>query len=645
MSTASTCRVEAAKYSAVPGELKSLPQWVCWRYVERDGRKTKMPIQVDGRAASSTDPQTWNTFEACAASGVGVGIGLVVTTSAGIVGIDFDKVIDQTGQVEPWAEAVISELGSYTEISPSGSGVRIFARGSLDPSGPNRCGRVEVYDRARFLTVTGNTDAWLGGSELRKIDAKALQARLPSLDPAPRVQPKGSNIAARQDDPSREDYRIIGKLRREHPAASAAEIERLFAEKHAEQYRRQNAKHHNRGAQTYIGYCIARQVQQDARKERVPEAPAGTILARPDMPEGALQGCLGEIYRRRLSDLPIAYAWPALLAIGGAMVPASSAGMFTASALRTNLFAALVGDVGTGKSTAVERARLVLGVSEPVWCPLKAGSAEGLAQELGDADGAARVLFPDELGHLLDKAKIDGASFPRVLNSLYYEDGSNLVIARGKSLRFNARLSLIGGVVEDDFANTFSASTVHGLYSRTIFGLCPAPYTFLWRPFSGAAEKVSPRRVGIRADIWEARDEWVKRHGIHPRDAEHALRVAYICAAFDGRELKAADLAPAFAFAHYQTRFRMAFSPSQGLTLDAQCGNRIVRALESQKEPEASSEGWTSLRWLQQRTNASRDFGAVIFNRCLQNLAMTGDLELDFSGRSKRVRLARVGEV
>ena len=44
-------------------ELKALPQWVVWQAVERNGKITKPPRQIDGRAAKANDPSTWTTFE------------------------------------------------------------------------------------------------------------------------------------------------------------------------------------------------------------------------------------------------------------------------------------------------------------------------------------------------------------------------------------------------------------------------------------------------------------------------------------------------------------------------------------------------------------------------------------------------------
>lgn len=60
----------------------------------------------------------------------------------------------ETGEVASWAAEVLDELDSYTEFSPSGRGLHVLARAELPPGG-RRKGRVEMYDRGRFFTVTG----------------------------------------------------------------------------------------------------------------------------------------------------------------------------------------------------------------------------------------------------------------------------------------------------------------------------------------------------------------------------------------------------------------------------------------------------------------------------------------------------------
>jgi hypothetical protein len=73
----------------------------------------------------------------------------------GIVGTDWDHCRDaETGKLEKWVLSSLSELDTYAEESPSGLGVKAFARGALPPGGRKK-DRIEMYERVRFFTVTG----------------------------------------------------------------------------------------------------------------------------------------------------------------------------------------------------------------------------------------------------------------------------------------------------------------------------------------------------------------------------------------------------------------------------------------------------------------------------------------------------------
>lgn len=144
---------------SIPALLQGLVQWVGWRMESRDDKPTKVPINPrTGQRAATDQPATWGTFEEAQAA-VGrfqlAGIGFVFVAGGEIVGVDLDKCRDATsGIIEPWAQDIIDELDSYTEISPSGTGVHVLLRGEL-PAGSRRKGRVEMYDRGRYFTVTG----------------------------------------------------------------------------------------------------------------------------------------------------------------------------------------------------------------------------------------------------------------------------------------------------------------------------------------------------------------------------------------------------------------------------------------------------------------------------------------------------------
>ena len=158
------------QWDNLPPACRISPQSVLWRYAERDGKKTKIPLDRFGKLASSTAPHTWcHLDEARKAleSGIGDGIGFVFTRASGITGIDLDHCRDaSTGEIDAWAEAYLNRLNSYSEISPSGEGIHILVKGAL-PSGvdgkrKNFAGDgyrpkagIEMYCSGRYFTMTG----------------------------------------------------------------------------------------------------------------------------------------------------------------------------------------------------------------------------------------------------------------------------------------------------------------------------------------------------------------------------------------------------------------------------------------------------------------------------------------------------------
>lgn len=148
-------------YEKIPLELKQLSHWVGWKYMQRPGEdhKRKVPINaMDGQPAKSNDPVTWCDFDtACLGKerfGLD-GIGFMFSGD-GIFGIDIDHCYDpETRELDPAAAEIIETVQSYTELSPSGTGIHILCKGAL-PEGRKRRGAVEMYSTLRYFTVTGN---------------------------------------------------------------------------------------------------------------------------------------------------------------------------------------------------------------------------------------------------------------------------------------------------------------------------------------------------------------------------------------------------------------------------------------------------------------------------------------------------------
>ena len=185
----------AIRVEAIPAELRARQAWVAYR---KEGPK-KVPYNSrTGRWASCSDPETWGTFEEALAAyqdGGYDGIGFQLTEP--FVGVDLDGCRDpETGFIDDGALAIIEQLDSYTEVSPSGRGLHIFVTGELPP-GRRRTQGAELYDRDRYLTVTGRHVAHTPLTvESRSAELAALHARLfgslqPPVSPPP-VESMGS---------------------------------------------------------------------------------------------------------------------------------------------------------------------------------------------------------------------------------------------------------------------------------------------------------------------------------------------------------------------------------------------------------------------------------------------------------------------
>jgi len=142
----------------IPFELRRPDQWVAWRYELREGKRTKVPMRVDGKGrASTTAPSTWSGFEeALRAAERFDGIGFVFTESDPYIGFDLDNCRLENGLLEPGAASLILLLDSYAEWSASGMGAHVIVKGSLAGHSGRRTGRVEVYSSGRYFAMTGN---------------------------------------------------------------------------------------------------------------------------------------------------------------------------------------------------------------------------------------------------------------------------------------------------------------------------------------------------------------------------------------------------------------------------------------------------------------------------------------------------------
>ncbi len=152
--------------STLPKGLTEIERWVIWYWKQRGDELTKVLHDPETNFPASVDkPHTWGALEQAVIAQNAYnahGIGIIFSQDDTLAGVDLDGCIDpDTGELHPDAQAIIDELDSYTEISPSGTGVKIFVHGLK----PGDCcqtkktpwgDKIEMYDSGRFFTVTGD---------------------------------------------------------------------------------------------------------------------------------------------------------------------------------------------------------------------------------------------------------------------------------------------------------------------------------------------------------------------------------------------------------------------------------------------------------------------------------------------------------
>lgn len=194
MTTAATTPPPAPNWLPVipeglPPELREGRRFVVWRAEWRGDRWTKTPYRPADPAhkAASTRPEDWGTFLQALAvvrAGRADGLGRVQDGTDGLVAVDLDHVLDDAGQLAPWAAEAVRDLDSYTERSPSGHGLRIYVRGACTFDGRKQ-GPVEVYRAKHYLTLTGAH--WAGAPRTIEARQAAIERFVARYVPDPPV--------------------------------------------------------------------------------------------------------------------------------------------------------------------------------------------------------------------------------------------------------------------------------------------------------------------------------------------------------------------------------------------------------------------------------------------------------------------------
>lgn len=214
----------------IPSELREQQRWITWRWREdSEGKLQKVPTDPHaGHNINDKDPANWMRFsEARGHAEAGAcevaGVGFCFSDADPYCGVDYDDCRDPaTGKIKEEVLKDIERLNSYTEISPSGTGVKVYCRGVLPRSGKR--GSVEMYDRRRYFTVTG----WHLGGTPKTI--RSAQKELVEINRRVFGEAREGVHGGIPDpmSPELDDSEVLEKRRSDKDANKAEKFARLF---------------------------------------------------------------------------------------------------------------------------------------------------------------------------------------------------------------------------------------------------------------------------------------------------------------------------------------------------------------------------------------------------------------------------------
>ncbi|GAN55464.1 VapE domain-containing protein [Tanticharoenia sakaeratensis] len=212
--------------------LASAHRWVAWQNEDAHGRVTKVPYSPLGGRAHADKPRTWGTRDAAeiqlgklprphTLGGLGIELGAHEDGIA-IGGVDLDTCRNpETGEISAWARQVIDLFDSYCEVSPSGTGAKIFfafdpgdlsairqAMGGRDTgrqfkvsSTGNHPEGLEIYIGGRYFAVTGDL---LHGStpEIRPVSVATIATLVQQIGPALSAQKQSYTLKSLVSQPA-----------------------------------------------------------------------------------------------------------------------------------------------------------------------------------------------------------------------------------------------------------------------------------------------------------------------------------------------------------------------------------------------------------------------------------------------------------
>jgi hypothetical protein len=233
-------RATAADFKNIPAELKEFAQWECWKILTGEkGKQRKVPVDpLTGRTypkgllnSEDMGNATYEQARRCFARDPSLcGIGFRLKKSDPFSGVDMDDCCNPAEHtMQSWASDLVAEFHTYSEYSPSGTGIKLIAKGKI-PAAVTKTNNVEMYSDGRFFALTGRvvngvTVIRPAQRELDRLYNVITAQKKPYADsPAPS---SANSTPGAKWKPGGEHYAkllsVIGSLHRHDPGMSEAQ--------------------------------------------------------------------------------------------------------------------------------------------------------------------------------------------------------------------------------------------------------------------------------------------------------------------------------------------------------------------------------------------------------------------------------------
>ena len=151
----SNCNIKTgAKHSSnftvsMPKSLKQFNQWLLWKLI--NGKK--IPLNTSFYPTDPTKGFSYQEVTAAYDSNHCSGLGFIAGNS--VIAVDLDHCLID-GKLNTFAESLVAELATYTEISQSGTGLHLFFLDNAAPETGKKNNQLEIYTTNHYIAMTGN---------------------------------------------------------------------------------------------------------------------------------------------------------------------------------------------------------------------------------------------------------------------------------------------------------------------------------------------------------------------------------------------------------------------------------------------------------------------------------------------------------